>query len=454
MNTISGPNFRQIYSTEKAAKKTRRSDMSNPIQKIEKVLDLSNYPQIVLSSPKEDNNYNMYVCSNAGEILQIVETPKEESNAVNEGENNMENTTNTFGDYQNFNIFRPCGGSPTSIAFVNKGDITDFYIANNSNGYISKENFDGRLNYNYAEEQMIAAEQNQQKNEEIPSQIKEEQNPLMEVPQKENPKEENPQIIEEEKENSQTVNKSKIKTEEQQNISQKEIQNQSQNQSVNRSQMKEDDAPPKIYEYLPLKGPSSLVYSKRNNALIFSDCGLNGMTSLNDSNGSVFLYEFENDLLRPLLLNCLAGPVDICYDEGNDILYVAELYKNRILRLIQNPIGIFHCSVFHQFSGRFGPNALAVDKLGNLYVSRYEFQGVKKQNQTEKISDADGVISVLSKDGMQIQELIITGMPEINGMFISKEECRSHYLYYTIKNKPMVYKIKIATETDRTNEGN
>ena len=55
--------------------------------------------------------------------------------------------------------------------------------------------------------------------------------------------------------------------------------------------------------------------------------------------------------------------------------YVAELLANRILRFAARPAGVYHQSVFHQFAGRMGPSALAIDEDGNLYVARYDFAG-------------------------------------------------------------------------------
>ena len=48
---------------------------------------------------------------------------------------------------------------------------------------------------------------------------------------------------------------------------------------------------------------------------------------------------------------------------------------NRVLRFVQRPAGVYHSSVFHQFSGRMGPSALAVDPDGLIYVARYDFAG-------------------------------------------------------------------------------
>ena len=64
--------------------------------------------------------------------------------------------------------------------------------------------------------------------------------------------------------------------------------------------------------------------------------------------------------------------------------------QNRLLRLVQRPAGVYHCSVFHQFSGCLGPSGMARDPQGNLYVTRYDFaskdEGVTKQGVISKVS--------------------------------------------------------------------
>ena len=93
--------------------------------------------------------------------------------------------------------------------------------------------------------------------------------------------------------------------------------------------------------------------------------------------GSLYYVELDNKITRGLLINCLAYPADVIYDNTSQILYVAETFTNRIIRLIQNPPGVFHSSIFHQFNGRIGPTAITMDELGNIYVARYEFQVMK-----------------------------------------------------------------------------
>jgi len=88
----------------------------------------------------------------------------------------------------------------------------------------------------------------------------------------------------------------------------------------------------------------------------------------------LYYIELDNKTTRGLLLNCLSFPADLIYDNSNQILYVAETFTNRIIRLIQNPPGVYHSSIFHQFDGRLGPTAITMDEMGNIYVARFEFQ--------------------------------------------------------------------------------
>lgn len=53
------------------------------------------------------------------------------------------------------------------------------------------------------------------------------------------------------------------------------------------------------------------------------------------------------------------------------------MMANRIIRFFQQPAGVFHASVFHQFSGGVGPSCLVLDNSvnENLYVGHYEVKG-------------------------------------------------------------------------------
>jgi hypothetical protein len=61
--------------------------------------------------------------------------------------------------------------------------------------------------------------------------------------------------------------------------------------------------------------------------------------------------------------------------------------------------GVYYTSVFYQFSGRFGPTALAIDPNGLIYVARFDFTD---------ISD-EGIITILNDKGEVENELSING---------------------------------------------
>ena len=200
------------------------------------------------------------------------------------------------------------------------------------------------------------------------------------------------------------------------------------------------------YEGNPLLGPTSLVLNTEDNSLLFCDGGNFESTSLSNPNGGVYYVELESHTTRPIIEKCLAYPSDIIFEPIMGIGYVAETFANRILRITENPQGIFHTSVFYVFNGRVGPTAITNDDQGNIYVSRFEYQKEDKS--------VNGLISVINKDGDLVGELELPKMCEITGMFIprrSNEESKEMenntkinvYLYFTEKNFNGVKRIKL-----------
>ena len=142
----------------------------------------------------------------------------------------------------------------------------------------------------------------------------------------------------------------------------------------------------------------------------------------------------------------MAYPADIIFEGIIGTGYVAETFANRILKITENPQGIFHTSVFYVFNGRVGPTAITSDDQGNIYVARFEFQ-----NKDETVN---GLISVINKDGYLIGEMEVPKMSEITGMYIPKkfiDESKEMdnniktnvFLYFTEKNFNGVKKIKL-----------
>ena len=200
------------------------------------------------------------------------------------------------------------------------------------------------------------------------------------------------------------------------------------------------------YEGNPLLGPTSLILNTEDNSLLFCDAGNFESTSLSSPKGGVYYVELESHTTRPIIEKCLAYPSDIIFEPIIGIGYVAETFANRILRITENPQGIFHTSVFYVFNGRVGPTAITNDDQGNIYVSRFEYQKDDKS--------VNGLISVINKDGELVGELELPKMSEITGMFIPKKYIDESkeidnnvktnvYLYFTEKNFNGVKRIKL-----------
>jgi len=169
----------------------------------------------------------------------------------------------------------------------------------------------------------------------------------------------------------------------------------------------------KDFDGNPLLGPHSAVLSENGKILYFTDSGPFGESNIEKAKGSVFAVDLEVNMLKPVLHNCLAGPSGLAL-AGESVLYVSETFRNRVLRCVSHTGtgGVYHTSVFHQFSGRLGPTAISYYTKGELlFVARYEFEQLSK----------DGFIAVINSNGDIVSELVVPGSPEITGMCFSKQ---------------------------------
>ena len=133
--------------------------------------------------------------------------------------------------------------------------------------------------------------------------------------------------------------------------------------------------------------------------MFFTDPGPEGDTGLHNPLGSVFVL--TGRILRPIALRCLAYPTGIALSPTESALFVAEAAANRVLRYTQKPLGVWHGTVFHQFSGRLGPTALVVDRVRELiYVARPEVPEM----------GGGSAVAVLSLGGECLKEFVVDGM--------------------------------------------
>ena len=176
---------------------------------------------------------------------------------------------------------------------------------------------------------------------------------------------------------------------------------------------------------LTLKGPTGLV--RNNNKLYLCDSGCLGETTLANPRGSLIVHDIDSGRSTPLLNECLAHPSDVVVSDGGDLIYISELFSNRIIRLVRSAGDSYLSSVFCQLSGYLGPSALALDEIGNLYVARCDLRTVSKES----------VVTIIRPSGEQYADLTIPG-PELAGvcydrsqrcLFITEGSTKSIYRY-------------------------
>mmetsp|Transcript_26373 Transcript_26373/g.48178 ORF Transcript_26373/g.48178 Transcript_26373/m.48178 type:complete len:290 (-) Transcript_26373:109-978(-) len=177
------------------------------------------------------------------------------------------------------------------------------------------------------------------------------------------------------------------------------------------SQRQEIEPYVREYEQAQFLGPNSLCLSRQSGTIYFTDSGPFGETSLQNPRGSVFAISPSTQLLIPLCLNTLAHPCGLALSPDEKNIFVCETAMNRILRFSQHPVGVFHCSVFHQLSGRFGPTAIAISNTGEIFVAHFDFA-----ENTDT-----GKIVVLDPEGEVLNVLVVPG-PEITGLCLTRDQ--------------------------------
>ncbi|ETO04825.1 hypothetical protein RFI_32570 [Reticulomyxa filosa] len=175
------------------------------------------------------------------------------------------------------------------------------------------------------------------------------------------------------------------------------------------------------YENISLKGPIACTIDNYGR-IYFTDGGVFGQScaSVNASklNGSVFMVA-NDGTLKVICYHSLTYPSDIICtksreknnksDQDHALLYVTDLYCNRIWRFVEVSKNnhLFIGGVFFTFNGGLGPYGLTCDNQNNLYVARYEM----------KVTNNCGYISVINPSGKLIAEMDSLNIaPQLNGI--------------------------------------
>jgi gluconolactonase len=120
------------------------------------------------------------------------------------------------------------------------------------------------------------------------------------------------------------------------------------------------------YEGQPLNGANDLVFD-RNGVLYFSDPW---RSSLENPIGGFYRLFPDGTLER--IDQGLAFPNGVATDPAGDAVYLAETYRKRILRYAIAADGTLGPrEEFAALSGHQGPDGMAFDEAGNLYVAHY-----------------------------------------------------------------------------------
>ncbi|MFC2948709.1 SMP-30/gluconolactonase/LRE family protein [Virgibacillus sediminis] len=128
-----------------------------------------------------------------------------------------------------------------------------------------------------------------------------------------------------------------------------------------------------------------------------------------------------------LHLDNIAYPNGIALSADGQRVYISEFATNRIISVPsktakdQREVPF----VFAQLEGGIGPDGLAVDKEGNLYVAHFQA----------------GEIVVLDKDGFQYGTI---RLPEDVGTFVTNLTFHDGHLYITESSRNEVWRVKVA----------
>lgn len=178
------------------------------------------------------------------------------------------------------------------------------------------------------------------------------------------------------------------------------------------------------YNGSPLKGLNDLVFDDVGGLYFTEPFG----SSATNPIGRVF-YLPPNSTEAQVFQEGIAYPNGIAISADGQRVYISEFAANRIISVPSKNAKDQQemAFAFAQFEGGIGPDGLAVDKEGNLYVAHFQA----------------GEIVVVDASGFKYGTI---RMPEGAGTFTTNLTFHNGYLYVTESSKNEVWRIKVKKE--------
>lgn len=175
------------------------------------------------------------------------------------------------------------------------------------------------------------------------------------------------------------------------------------------------------YNGKPLNGLNDLVFDKDGGLYFTEPMG----SSATHPVGRVF-YLPPNSTEPVLFAENIAYPNGVAISADGLRVYISEFAKNRVLAVPAKnaPLSPETPFVFGQYEGGIGPDGLAVDEEGNLYIAHFQAGEIVVQ-------DANGFTYGTIR------------LPEDAGTFTTNLAFHDGYLYITESSKNEVWRIKV-----------